>query len=166
MYDGWSLYRKLKISAVPIKRYQLMVDQDYKRNKVTVCAHLQNIFNSYCVKRGKLPAGSSNYFDLEKFQKKLDPNYVPKDASPTKELRRVNTLANMVNSGEENQKEKDNFLLSKSNSTMHIPDSMRNKNSKRLYCNYDKDLAAKMFGYRVIFRKRDMELKAPSPDTS
>jgi len=39
-FDGWSLYKKTRISNAPVRRYQMMVDQDYKRNKVTVCAHL------------------------------------------------------------------------------------------------------------------------------
>jgi hypothetical protein len=52
-YDGWSLYKKTRISNAPVRRYQMMVDQDYKRNKVTVCAHLQNIYNSWCLKRGR-----------------------------------------------------------------------------------------------------------------
>lgn len=43
-----------------------MIDQDYKKNKVTVCAHLQNIFNSSNVKRGKYPT-INNYFDIEKW---------------------------------------------------------------------------------------------------
>lgn len=150
---------------MPIRRYQQSVDQDYKRNKVTVCAHLQNIFNSFCVKRGKLPSTITNYIDLEKLQKKFDPNS-GKDSSPAKELRRVNTLANMASNGEENPKEKENFLLTKSNSTMHIPDNVRNKNTKRIYSNFDKDLAAKMFGYRVLFKKKKMEIAAPDPDAS
>lgn len=142
----------------------MSVDQDYKRNKVTVCAHLQNIFNSFCVKRGKLPLNVTNYIDIDKLQKKFDPNS-GKDSSPAKELRRVNTLANMASNGEEH-KEKENYLLTKSNSTMHIPDNVRNKASKRIYSNFDKDLAAKMFGYRVLFKKKKMEITAPAPDAS
>ena len=39
-FDGWSLYKKTRISFAPVRRYQCLVDQDYKKNKVTVCAHL------------------------------------------------------------------------------------------------------------------------------
>ena len=39
-FDGWSLYKKMRISFAPVRRYQCLVDQDYKKNKVTVCAHL------------------------------------------------------------------------------------------------------------------------------
>ena len=52
-YDGWNLYKKTRISFAPVRRYQALVDQDYKRNKVTVCAHLQNIFNSFTVRKGR-----------------------------------------------------------------------------------------------------------------
>ena len=85
------------------------------------------------------------------------------DKSPTKELKRVNTLANPL-SVEENTREKENYLLTKSNSTCHIPETSRSKNSRRVYANFDKELAAKMFGFRVIFSKRDMTVKAPEPD--
>ena len=67
VFDGWSLYKKLRISFAPVRRYQFMVDQDYKKNKVTVCAHLQNIYNSFCVKRGKPTYQMNNYFDIEKW---------------------------------------------------------------------------------------------------
>lgn len=45
-------------------------------------------------------------------------------------------------------------LLTKSSSTQHIPESVRAKNSKRFYANFDKDLAGKMFGYRVLFQRK------------
>ena len=70
-FDGWSLYKKNRISFAPVRRYQLAVDQDYKKNKVTVCAHLQNIYNSYCVKRGKATPGINNYFDIDKWSNKI-----------------------------------------------------------------------------------------------
>ena len=57
-------------------------------------------------------------------------------------------------------------MLTKTNSTWHIPENIRAKNSKRAYANFDKDLAVKMFGYRVIFKKRKMQIKVPDPNTS
>ena len=48
-----------------------MVDQDYKKNKVTVCAHLQNMFNSFNVKRGKAQTTVNNYFDIDKWLTRL-----------------------------------------------------------------------------------------------
>ena len=77
--------------------------------------------------------------------------------SPIKELRRVNTLAAMINNADEQPRERENYLLTKSNSTAHIPDNVRStKNAKRAYGNFERDLAPKMFGYRVIFQKRRM----------
>ena len=70
-FDGWSLYKKTRISFAPVRRYQIMVDQDYKKNKVTGCAHLQNIYNSFCVKRGKPTYQMNNYFDIDKWNTKM-----------------------------------------------------------------------------------------------
>ena len=47
------------------------MDQDYKRNKVTVCAHLQHIFNSFIVKEGRPGPGADNFFNLEKLISKF-----------------------------------------------------------------------------------------------
>ena len=66
-----------------------MVDQDYKKNKVTVCAHLQNIYNSYSVKRGRPTPQMNNYFDIDKWLSKVTGNAgANKDGSPGKELKR------------------------------------------------------------------------------
>jgi len=61
---------------------------------------------------------------------------------------------------------KDNLLLSKSNSTTNIPESSRGKNVRRMYANFDKDLAVKMFGYRVLFSKKKMLIEVPDPKVS
>ena len=141
----------------------MMVDQDYKKNKVTVCAHLQNIYTSYCVKRGKATYQMNNYFDIDKWINKMSGNSNSGSGnSPTKELKRTNTIGNMSNADDQDRV-KENYLLTKSNSTAHIPESIRAKNSKRAYANFDKDLAVKMFGYRVIFKKRKMEIAVPDP---
>lgn len=88
-----------------------------------------------------------------------------KDAgSPQKELRRNNTLATTFYADEQPDR-KENFLLTKSNSTAHIPENSRAKNTKRAYANFDKDNAVRMFGYRVIFKKADMHINVPCPDT-
>ena len=155
----------MRISFAPVRRYQLMVDQDYKKNKVTVCCHIQNIFNTYSVKRGRPTPQMNNYFDIDKWMNKITGNTdkANKDGSPGKELKRQNTLGN--GDGADGQaREKENYLLTKSNSTAHIPENARAKNSKRAYANFDKDLAVKMFGYRVDFKKKNMEIKAPDPD--
>lgn len=140
-----------------------MVDQDYKKNKVTVCAHLQNIFNSFNVKRGKAPPTLNNYFDIDKFINKLQGNPTQGN-SPVKDsgaVRRQTTLN--INATDESHVIKENFLLTKSNSTAHIPETSRAKNTKRAYANFDKDLAVKMFGYRVVFRKKKMQVQVPEP---
>ena len=49
-----------------------MVDQDYKKNKVTGCGHLQNIYNSFCVQRGKPTYQMNNYFDIDKWNAKME----------------------------------------------------------------------------------------------
>ena len=55
--------------------------------------------------------------------------------------------------------------MSKSASTAHVPNDSRAKNLKRIYANFDKELAVRMFGYRVIFQKHSMKIKAPDPVT-
>ena len=58
------------------------------------------------------------------------------------------------------------ILLTKSSSTQHIPENVRAKNSKRYYANFDKDLAGKMFGYRVTFARKNQKIKPPEPRIS
>jgi len=54
----------------------------------------------------------------------------------------------------ENEKEEEGpCLLLKSNSTAHIPLLPRAKEAKRIYANFDKDIAANMFGYRLSLNK-------------
>ena len=115
------------------------------------------------MRRGKATPQMSNYFDIDKWINKMNGTSNKESNSPTKELRRTNTLANF---SDEKAPEKENYLLSKSNSTAHIPDNSRSKNVKRLYGNFDKDLAVRMFGYRVIFKKKEMAIKAPEPSCS
>ena len=109
----------------------------------------------------------NNYFDIDKWLNKITGNTekASKDGSPGKELKRQGTIGNLDGSDGQNR-DKENYLLTKSNSTAHIPENARAKNSKRAYANFDKDLAVKMFGYRVNFKKKNMEIKAPDPDVS
>ena len=59
------------------------------------------------------------------------------------------------------------MILSKTPSTQHIPESVRAKYSKRFYANFDKDIAGKMFGYRVIFnRKKNKAIPVVDPKAS
>ena len=71
--DGWDLYRKGKISMNPVRRYCTILDQDYKKNKVTVCAHLTNLYNSFQITYGnKVGAKDVNFFDLDKWNSKYE----------------------------------------------------------------------------------------------
>lgn len=45
--DGWQLYKRKKVHNAMIKRYIYSLDCDYTRNKVTVCAHINHIFDLY-----------------------------------------------------------------------------------------------------------------------
>lgn len=56
-------------------------------------------------------------------------------------------------------------LLSKSESTKHIPLSSKTKEMKRLYSTFDKEVASKLFGYRVNFVSKKMQgsYEAPKP---
>jgi hypothetical protein len=85
-------------------------------------------------------------------------------ASPAKDLKPKNSLTSMGNNDEQTRV-RENYLLSKSNSTSHIPDDVRNKNAKRVYAIFDKEIAGKMFGYRVLFSKRKMD-KVPESDAA
>lgn len=71
-FDGWGLYKKMRISFAPVRRYQYMVDQDYKKNKVTVCAHVQNIYNSFNIRRGRPTLQMNNYFDIDRWMAKME----------------------------------------------------------------------------------------------
>lgn len=46
-FDGWELYRKKKVPHIMVRRYCQTLDHDYIKNKITVCAHLNNIFDLY-----------------------------------------------------------------------------------------------------------------------
>ena len=47
-----------------MRRYQCLIDEDYKKNKICVCAHLFNIYNSFVVAKGRQ---NPNYFDIDKW---------------------------------------------------------------------------------------------------
>jgi hypothetical protein len=64
-FDGWKLYRRLQKATVPVRRYCNLIAEDYKLNRVTVCAHLQNLFTSYNLNNND--KSGTNYFDLERW---------------------------------------------------------------------------------------------------
>lgn len=153
------------------------MDADYKRNKVTVCANLSNIYNTFIVRHGRPGPNVNNFFDIDKWLAKFGQiDDAPKQGFD-KDLKRMNTVANlneeksglikqesMVN--KEGQAHQKSLLLPKSMSTQHIPQQARNKYSKRVYANYDKENAVRMFGYRAIFSRGKMSIKVPDPYAS
>ena len=46
-FDGWEFYKRKKTGNVMVKRYCQTLDQDYTKNKITVCAHLDHILNLF-----------------------------------------------------------------------------------------------------------------------
>ncbi len=75
-------------------------------------------------------------------------------------------LAKQEGVNKEGQIHQKAILLPKSLSTQHIPQQARNKYSKRVYANYDKENAVRMFGYRAIFSRGKMAIKLPDPNAS
>lgn len=80
--DGWELYKKSKFNFQPVRRYISMVQEDYTRNKIWVCAYLSNLFNSYQVSKlyrkssqtmEKTNLQVNNYFDYDKWLLMYDP---------------------------------------------------------------------------------------------
>ena len=109
----------------------------------------------------------SNYFDINKWSDRIQSHLNQAASSsanqgnnhstgvadsPKKDLKRTDTIANITRD-DAPVILKENYLLSKTNSTAHIPENSRTKNTKRTYANFDKDLAIRMFGYRVIYQK-------------
>ena len=81
--DGWELFKKSKFNYQPVRKYlNQLVTSDYTKNKITVCAHLSNLFNTFQVSRlynpktqgmEKTSVYLNNYFDYEKWQSIYDP---------------------------------------------------------------------------------------------
>ena len=45
--DGWSLFKKAKFNQQPVRRYNSLVAENFTRNRITVCAHLTNLHNTF-----------------------------------------------------------------------------------------------------------------------
>jgi hypothetical protein len=54
-------------------------------------------------------------------------------------------------------------LLSKTLSTEYIPSHNKSKETKRVYANYDKEIAHRMFGYRVKFKEEKRTMADSDP---
>ena len=130
--DGWELYKKTKFNYQPVRRYITLVQEDYTKNKVWVCAYLSNLYNTFQVgtlyRRStmhKTQMALNNYFDYEKWLLKYDPQSQEQDQttnqSPDKKLpanmkRQLSQLPE-----QQTQQRCQNNVLSKSLSTSHIP---------------------------------------------
>lgn len=49
--DGWEFYKRKKVPQMMVRRYCQSLDQDYTKHKITVCAHLNHIFDLYLHQR-------------------------------------------------------------------------------------------------------------------
>jgi hypothetical protein len=65
-----------------------MIDNDYVKNKITVCCHLGNIYNTFNVRKGRPTMSQSNYFDttewLAREQVKRDMKNIDKQNNKNK----------------------------------------------------------------------------------
>jgi hypothetical protein len=61
--------------------------------------------------------------------------------------------------------QKNSSVLSKSNSTVHIPNQIKQKTSKRIYGCFDTNIAQRMFGFRVNFNMDLMSEGCPLPSS-
>ena len=57
----------------------------------------------------------------------------------------------------------DNSLLTKTQCTAHVPLPNRSKEARRAYANFDKEIAARLFGYRVDFNPEKMKISEQDP---
>ena len=150
-FDGWKLYKRLKVPAAPVRRYQNLVDEDYQRNKITVCAHFLNIFNSFVVSRGR---HSPNFFDIERWTSHHQALLKHKKSRGLGKMKgtpfhsSVVTLPREFSATNDNgfaatfqNAQTNNSLLTKTHSTEHIPLPNRSKEARRAYANFDKEVA-------------------------
>jgi hypothetical protein len=45
--DGWEFHRRKKIPYTMVRRYCYTLDQDYTKHKITVCVHIDKIFDLF-----------------------------------------------------------------------------------------------------------------------
>ena len=81
-----------------------------------MCAHLQNIYNSFVVKRGRPTLQINNFFDIDKMNNKYAAR-VNAENSPTKDPKRGDASKGANNAPDEPERKIENYLLTKSSST-------------------------------------------------
>jgi hypothetical protein len=151
------------VPAAPVRRYQNLIDEDYKVNKITVCAHLLNIYNSFVVSQGR--NSTINYFDIDKwntYQTSLTNKKWKTGKPKAPPLPRDISLTFDVQMDRAPQ----NCLLTKTHSTKHLPLNNKHKDARRAYANFDKELASRMFGYRVDFNRQRVKSPDQEPTAS
>jgi len=50
-YEGWEFYKRRKIPHTMVRRYCQTLDTNYTKNKITVCVHINHIFDMYTYQR-------------------------------------------------------------------------------------------------------------------
>lgn len=83
---------------LPVRKYIAHVDSDYKKNKVTVCANLSNIYNTFIVRNGRPGPNVNNFFDIDKWLAKFEKlNDASVGQAGERDLKRMNTMGNFFN---------------------------------------------------------------------
>ena len=88
--DGWSLFKKSKFNQQPVRRYNALVMENFTRNRITICAYLTNLYNSFITSQYysqngnfKIESAVNNYFDLEKWSAVYEQSSPDKERSKT-----------------------------------------------------------------------------------
>lgn len=68
LQDGWEVYKRKKIPQTMVRRYCLTLDQDYTRHKITVCAHLNHIYDLYMNQRKPFMRNLADHLEKSKMQ--------------------------------------------------------------------------------------------------
>ena len=140
--DGFSLYKRKNFPVQLVKRYCWLLDQDYNRNKITVCAHTINIWKYYS-KQWTKDLLNKYQFDT------MDPYMVPKSIKfPYEKKEEVTSPTKVTKDRDLSPNKIKPSLLQQQLDILGI--------AKRIYLNFDKDLAANMFGYRHRFVRDEM----------
>lgn len=119
----------------------------------------------------KVPAHLNNYFDYEKWVLKYDPKPLVKEENRqattatklSRNLSQSTEVDSQINFTNQIGIERGIIVLVKSRSTMHIPAQMKQKTQKRVFGVFDRNIANKMFGYRVNFQMEQMKEGCPHP---
>ena len=177
-----------------VKRYCQTLDQDYTRNKITVCAHLDHILNLFNNQRKPYMRTMADGLNIERQKSIQGLDYLPSNKSTfhKRNTNFANQLLTFKSSFNESKQDYSNLKIGvmDPNSSNLVPcglDYYKNQSEgivyhkeekqsdlmynsycdkpettvrpiRRLYINFDKDIAHKMFGYRIRFMEDYMKL--------